>query len=148
VDNTNVDPSVVPDPVSVDTTVPAEAVPLDTTVTPVDLNVDSTNVDNTNVDPSVVPLDPNAIDMNMEEQQPVPNVAPNVVNEFFNKMVDDISNKVAEKINISNDFKLQNGFTAVNNATETMATTGGKRSKFRLTHKNKKTRSKKTRSKK
>jgi hypothetical protein len=61
VDNTNVDPSVVPDPVSVDTSAPAGAVPSETPVTPVDLNVDSTNVDNTNVDPSVVP-DPVSVD--------------------------------------------------------------------------------------
>ena len=61
--------------------------------------------------------------------------------------------EIAEKLkgvgNYNNNTN-QNGFDALQQTAETMATSGGKRRKFRLTHKNqnRKTRSKKTRSKK
>ena len=61
----------------------------------------------------------------------------NSIDNIITYMSDKISDKVAANISTGPDGA-QNGFSAVNNATEKMASSGGKKSrKFKLTRKNK-----------
>ena len=81
----------------------------------------------------------------MTTETPTSNELPNDISKSLNDVVDYVSSKIADKIkndiNLSNNnsetSNMQNGFNAVNEATEQMTKGGKKRKKFRLTKKRK-----------